>query len=198
VPETAPEFVRRVTGEIMAGRGNEIPVSALPVDGTFPVGTTQYEKRNIAVQVPIWDPELCIHCGQCSIVCPHSIIRAKAYDAKLLDGAPEGFKSAGATTRGFPNVRFSLHVLGGGLHRLRRLRRELSRPSPRPTAKAINMGDKLPILEQERANIAFFETLPMVERSRVNLANVRGSQFLEPCSSSAAPARAAARRRTSS
>ena len=181
VPPTAPEFVRRVTAEIMAGRGNEIPVSALPIDGTFPVGTTQYEKRNIAVQVPIWDPDLCIHCGQCSIVCPHSIIRAKAYDAKLLDGAPEGFKSAGATTRGFPNVRFSLQFYvedctGCGVC-------VENCPAHSPTdsdRRAINMGDKLPILEQERANIAFFETLPMVERSRVNLSNVRGVQFLEP------------------
>lgn len=108
VRETALELVHQVTGEIMAGRGNEIPVSAMPIDGTFPVGKTQYEKRNIAVQVPIWAPELCIHCGQCSVVCPHSVIRAKAYKVKHLEGAPAGFKSAPASTRGFPDVRFSL------------------------------------------------------------------------------------------
>ena len=181
VPQTAPEFVRRVTGEIMAGRGNEIPVSAMPIDGTFPVGTTAYEKRNIAVQVPIWEPDLCIHCGQCSIVCPHSIIRAKAFNAKYLDGAPEGFKSAPATTRGFPDARFSLQFYvedctGCGVC-------VENCPAHSPTdsnVRAISMGDKLPILEQEQRNIAFFERLPTPPRTQVNFSNVRGIQFLEP------------------
>src|SRR5690606_20156405 len=79
VPDAAPDFVRRVTAAMMEGRGDDIPVSALPVDGTFPSGTTRFEKRNIAVEVPRWDPDLCIQCGQCSIVCPHSVIRAKYY-----------------------------------------------------------------------------------------------------------------------
>ncbi len=181
VPETAPEFVHKVTGEIMAGRGNEIPVSHLPPDGTFPAGTTQYEKRNIAVQVPIWEPDLCLQCGQCSIVCPHSVIRAKAYDHKHLEGAPAGFKSAPPSPRGFPDARFSLQFYvedctGCGVC-------VENCPARSPTdsnVRAINMGEKLPILEQERRNIAFFESLPMLERSRVNFSNVRGVQFLEP------------------
>ena len=181
VPETTPEFVRKVTGEIMAGRGNEIPVGNLPPDGTFPAGTTQYEKRNIAVQVPIWEPELCIHCGQCSIVCPHSVIRAKAYDTNHLERAPAGFKSAPPNTRGFPDGRYSLQFYiedctGCGVC-------VENCPARSPTdsnVRAINMGDKLPILEQERRNIAFFESLPRLDRSRVNFSNVRGVQYLEP------------------
>ncbi len=181
VPETATEFVRMVTGEIMAGRGNEIPVSHLPADGTFPAGTAQYEKRNIAVQVPIWEPELCIHCGQCSIVCPHSIIRAKAYDKKHLEDAPAGFKSAPPNTRGFPDVRFSLQFYIEDCTGCGVCVENCPARSPRDSnVRAINMGEKLPILEQERHNIAFFESLPKLERSRVNFSNVRGVQFLEP------------------
>ncbi len=181
VPPTAPEFVRRVTGEIMAGRGNEIPVSHLPEDGTFPVGTTCYEKRNLAVNVPIWEPDLCLQCGQCSIVCPHSIIRAKAYDKEALEGAPQGFKSAPAKARGYPDSRFTLQFYvedctGCGVC-------VENCPSHSPTdsnVRAINLGDKLPIMEQEQRNLAFFESLPTIDRRRVNFANVRGVQFLQP------------------
>ena len=181
VPATAPEFVRRVTGEIMAGRGDEIPVSAMPEDGTFPAGTTRYEKRNIAVQVPIWDSELCIHCGQCSVVCPHSVIRSKAYDEKLLDDAPDGFKSAPENARGYPGTRFTLQFYvedctGCGVC-------VENCPAFSPTdsdVRAINLGDKLPILDQERRNIAFFESLPVADRARVNMSTVRGVQFVEP------------------
>ncbi|MFT8776744.1 MAG: pyruvate:ferredoxin (flavodoxin) oxidoreductase [Gluconacetobacter liquefaciens] len=180
VPATAPLFVREVTGEIMASRGEAIPVSKIPADGTFPCGTTQYEKRNIAVEVPIWDQDACIQCGQCSIVCPHSVIRAKIYDEDALEGAPEHFRSAPVNARGYPDSRFSLQfyvedctgcgvcvencpaIAEDGVHR------------------AINMGEKLPILEQERENISFFETLPIADRTTVNQANVRGVQLLEP------------------
>lgn len=181
VPTTAPQFVREVTGEIMAGRGNEIPVSRMPVDGTFPGGTTQYEKRNIAVQVPIWDPDMCIQCGQCAIVCPHSVIRAKTYAEGELDGQPDGFKSAPINARGYPESRYTLQVYvedctGCGVCVENCPAISLTGDGTR----AINMQEKLPILEQERDNIAFFETLPMPQRERVNAANVRGVQFLEP------------------
>ena len=90
VPAHAPEFVRNVTAEMMAGRGDELPVSALPVDGTYPTGTAAYEKRNISELVAVWDPDLCIQCGNCSFVCPHSVIRSRYYDQARLEGAPRG------------------------------------------------------------------------------------------------------------
>ncbi|MCV7090040.1 pyruvate:ferredoxin (flavodoxin) oxidoreductase [Mycobacterium interjectum] len=181
VPPAAPEFVRQVTGEIMAGRGDDIPVSRIPQDGSFPVGTTRYEKRNIAAEVPIWDPDLCIQCGQCSIVCPHSVIRAKTYEAKDLEGSPGAFKAAPVNARGYPDARFTLQFYvedctGCGVC-------VENCPAYSPTGdgrRAINMGEKLPILEQERENITFFETLPTPDRRRVNFANVRGVQLLEP------------------
>lgn len=179
VPLTAPEFVRQVTGEIMAGRGNEIPVSLIPADGTFPVGTTQYEKRNIAVDVPIWEPKLCIQCGQCSIVCPHSVIRAKTYDERALENEPDSFKSVGVNARGYPNARFTLQIYvedctGCGVCI------ENCPASDSDGHRAINMAPKLPILDKERRNIAFFEALPSPDRTQVNFMNVRGVQFLQP------------------
>ncbi|WP_407687865.1 pyruvate:ferredoxin (flavodoxin) oxidoreductase [Mycobacterium sp. HUMS_1102779] len=181
VAPDAPEFVRRVTAEIMAGRGDDIPVSRLPADGTFPVGTTRYEKRNIAVQVPIWDPALCIQCGQCSIVCPHSVIRVKTYNANNLTGAPEDFPSAPVNARGYPDARFTLQIYvedctGCGVC----VENCPAYSQGGDDRRAINMGDKLPILQQERDNIAFFETLPTPDRQQVNFANVRGVQLLEP------------------
>ncbi|MBX3623016.1 MAG: 4Fe-4S dicluster domain-containing protein, partial [Rhizobacter sp.] len=111
VPASAPEFVRRFTGPAMAGLGDALPVSALPIDGTFPPGTAAFEKRSIAEEVPVWEPELCIQCGQCSIVCPHSVIRARFYDAARLEAPetpPAGFKSAPVNARGYPDSRFTL------------------------------------------------------------------------------------------
>src|SRR5207247_3032060 len=108
VPAGAPEFVRTVTAAMMAGRGDELPVSALPVDGTYPSGTAAYEKRNISELVAQWDPDLCIQCGNCSFVCPHSVIRATYYDESLLTGAPPAFRSAPLVARGLPDTRFTL------------------------------------------------------------------------------------------
>ncbi len=180
VPDSAPEFVRKVTALMMAGRGDEIPVSAMPVDGSFPPGTTIYEKRNIAVEVPRWDADLCIQCGQCSIVCPHSVIRAKYYTEESLETAPGGFPSAEVNARGFPGSRFTLQVhvencTGCGIC-------VENCPAISPTIpghKAIDMVDKETVIDAEKRNLAFFETLPIADRSRVNFANVRGVQFLE-------------------
>ncbi|MBE2243088.1 MAG: pyruvate:ferredoxin (flavodoxin) oxidoreductase [Burkholderiaceae bacterium] len=181
VPAEAPIFVRRVTGEIIAGRGNAIPVSHMPVDGTFPVGTTRYEKRNIAFEVPVWDAQLCFQCGQCSIVCPHAVIRSASYDAKALAGAPAGFPSAPANARGYPDARFTLQFYVEDCTGCGVCVENCPATSPTdPKHRAINMGEKLPILERERAHIAFFETLPQVDRAHVNMANVRGVQFLQP------------------
>ena len=110
VPAHAPEFVRTVTAEMMAGRGDDLPVSALPVDGTYPSGTTAYEKRNISELVAVWDPDLCIQCGNCSFVCPHSVIRSKYYDPSRLEGAPDGFRSAPLDAPGLPDSRYTLQV----------------------------------------------------------------------------------------
>ena len=119
----APEFVRNVLGEILAGRGDRVPVSALPNDGTYPTGTTQFEKRNLASEVPVWDPQVCIQCGRCVLVCPHAVIRSKAYDAAVLPGAPSSFKSTEARLPEWKGLEIHAASGGGRLHRLRDLRR---------------------------------------------------------------------------
>ena len=121
----APEFVRNVLGEIMAGRGDRVPVSALPNDGTFPTGTTQYEKRNLAAEVPVWDPEVCIQCGKCVLVCPHAVIRSKVYDAAVLRKCAGDVQIAGGATAGMERPPIHAAGCGRGLHRLRDLRRRL-------------------------------------------------------------------------
>ena len=181
VPADAPEFVRRVTALMLVGRGDEIPVSLMPADGSFPSGTAAFEKRNIADEVPVWETDLCIQCGQCSFVCPHSVIRSRHFDETALAGAPATFKSAPVNARGYPEARFSLqfHVedcTGCGL-----CVEACPALSPRvPGLKAINLAPKAPLLADARLDLAFFEALPVNERSRVDFANVRGVQFLEP------------------
>ena len=181
VPLGAPDFVRNVTARMMEGLGDSLPVSALPVDGTYPSGTAAWEKRNVAEEVPVWRSELCIQCGQCAFVCPHSVIRAKYCDTALLDGAPPGFKSAPVNARGYPDANFSLQFYfedctGCGL-----CVEACPAHSPLdPGVKAVNLEPIDGLAEKERANIAFFETLPVNDRARVDFANVRGVQFLEP------------------
>ncbi|MGR8934737.1 MAG: pyruvate:ferredoxin (flavodoxin) oxidoreductase [Gammaproteobacteria bacterium] len=181
VPDYAPEFVRNVTAAMMAGKGDNLPVSALPVDGTYPSGTTQWEKRNISAFVPQWEADICIQCGNCSFVCPHSVIRSKFYPQTLLKNAPDGYQSAPINARGFPETRFTLQVYiedctGCGLCVEVCPAKSLQQAG----VKAINMQLKEPILQQERANIRFFETLPVNDRSKVDFSSVRGAQFLEP------------------
>ncbi|MGA9077730.1 MAG: 4Fe-4S binding protein, partial [Acidimicrobiales bacterium] len=181
VPETAPEFVRAVTAEMMAGRGDALPVSALPVDGTYPSGTAAYEKRNIAEFVARWEPETCIQCGNCSFVCPHSVIRSRQYDKSYLKGAPEGFRWAALDAVGLPDTRYTLQVYvedctGCGLCVEAC---PIETPGD-PVRKAINLTEREPLVAAERENIAFFESLPPTDRSRVDFGTVRGTQFLEP------------------
>ncbi|HET8705878.1 MAG TPA: 2-oxoacid:acceptor oxidoreductase family protein, partial [Pseudomonadales bacterium] len=171
VPADAPDFVRNVTAKMMEGLGDQLPVSALPVDGTYPSATSRWEKRNIAEQVPAWEPDLCIQCGQCSFVCPHSVIRAKYYHQSKLEQAPESFKSAPINVRGFPDIRFSLQFYvedctGCGLC-------VEACPAYNPInqdQKAINLTDKQPLIDSERSNIRFFESLPNNDRARVDFA----------------------------
>ena len=181
VPAHASEFVRTVTAEMMAGRGDDLPVSALPVDGTYPTGTTAYEKRNISESVADWDSDLCIQCGNCSFVCPHTVIRSKYYEPSALEGAPEAFRSAPLEAPGLPDTRYTLQVYvedctGCGL-----CVEACPVVAPGdPVRKAINLAQREPLVAAERDNIAFFETLPVNDRSRVDFGTVRGTQYLEP------------------
>ncbi|HUY49527.1 MAG TPA: pyruvate:ferredoxin (flavodoxin) oxidoreductase [Streptosporangiaceae bacterium] len=181
VPDDAPEFVRRVTAEMMAGRGDGLPVSALPVDGTYPSGTTAFEKRNISELVAEWDPDLCIQCGNCSFVCPHSVIRSKFYDSAELAGAPDAFQSMPLDARGLPDTRYSLQVYVEDCTGCALCVEACPMASPsEPGKRAINLAPREPLVARERENIAFFETLPVNDRSRVDFGSVRGTQFLQP------------------
>jgi pyruvate-ferredoxin/flavodoxin oxidoreductase len=201
VPAGAPEFVRRVTAEMMAGRGDDLPVSALPVDGTYPSGTTAFEKRNVSELVAVWDPGLCIQCGNCSFVCPHSVIRSKFYGQAELAGAPDAFASMPLEVRGLPDTRYTLQVYledctGCGLCVEACPVRAPAEAGPvaagdgaagsgagRPGPagrRAINLEPGERLRPAGRENIAFFETLPVNDRSRVDFGTVRGTQFLQP------------------
>ena len=181
VPAGAPAFVRDVTAALMAGRGDELPVSALPADGTWPVGTAAYEKRKISELVALWDPDLCIQCGNCSFVCPHSVIRSKYYGRSQLDSAPPAFRSAPLRARGLPDTGYTLQVYvddctGCGLC----VEACPALAPDDPSRKAINLTSLESLTPAEQDNIAFFETLPVAERTRVDFGTVRGTQFLQP------------------
>jgi pyruvate-ferredoxin/flavodoxin oxidoreductase len=176
VPADAPAFVREVTAAMLEGRGDDLPVSRLPADGTWPSGTSIWEKRNIADTVPVWDADSCIQCGQCSFVCPHGVIKAKYFDRARLADAPPRFRSAPINVRGFPDVHFALDFsledcTGCGL---------CVEACPVVPVKSLEMSDKEPLLDPARSNNAFFASLPVNDRARVDFANVRGVQFLEP------------------
>ncbi len=187
VPADAPDFVQTVTAEMMAGRGDALPVSALPVDGSYPAGTAAYEKRNVSELVALWDADNCIQCGNCSFVCPHSVIRSKYYDGTNLTDAPSGFHSAPLDAVGLPDARYTLQVYvedctGCGLcvEACPVVVPAGSPAAPAPRTKAINLGAREPVVDAERENVEFFETLPPNDRSRVDFGTVRGTQFLEP------------------
>ncbi len=180
VPAGAPTFVKKVTAAMLQGRGDHLPVSALPVDGSYPSGTTQYEKRNISEIIAVWDEQTCIQCGNCSFVCPHAVLRAKYYEASRLEGAPESFQRATLDAAGMPDMAYTLQVYaedctGCGLC----VEACPVKPIGQPTRKAINLA---PVLERskERENVEFFESIPYNDRSRVDFGTVRGTQFLEP------------------
>ena len=177
----APEFVKNILGEIMASRGEALKVSdMLPTaDGTFPTGTTKYEKRSIAIDIPIWDPNTCIQCGNCSLVCPHAAIRMKIYDS--ADGAPDGFRHVDAKTPEFKGKQFTIQVApddctGCGM---------CSYVCPAKnkedeTKKALNMDNQLKHLDVERKNWDYFLSIPDYDRSKVKVGTVKGSQLLLP------------------
>jgi pyruvate-ferredoxin/flavodoxin oxidoreductase len=177
----APEFVRNVLGEIMAGRGDCVPVSALPNDGTYPTGTTQWEKRNLASDVPVWDPVVCIQCGKCVMVCPHAVIRSKAYDAAVLHAAPSSFKSAEARLPEWKGLKYTLQVAvedctGCGIC----VDVCPARNKSEARLKAINMQAQLPLRETERENWNFFLSIPEMDRRQVPTDYVRKMQIQQP------------------
>lgn len=184
VSPDAPEFVQQVTAEIMAGRGDAIPVSKMPIDGRYPVGTTAFEKRNIAVEIPEWLPETCLQCGMCSLLCPHASIRLKAYDADKLEGAPATYKSVDGKGK-LAGKKFTVQVApedctGCGLCVENCPGKERDPETKQPTGrKAINMVAQEPIRESERECWDFFLSLPETDPSLYNKATVQGSQFIK-------------------
>ncbi len=181
VPAGAPDFVQRVTAEIIAGRGDLLPVSAFPLDGTYPSGTARWERRNIALEIPVWDEAICIQCGKCVLECPHAVIRAKVVEPARLEGAPSTFKSAPARWREFKDRRYMLQVspedcTGCGIC-------VEACPVKNKTAvklKAINMRPQEPLRDAEQANWDFFLALPDPDRAALSLGAVKDVQLLCP------------------
>ncbi len=181
VPVEAPEFVQQVTAPMIAGNGDAMPVSAFPVDGTFPTGTTQWEKRNLALEIPVWDLSICIQCNKCALVCPHAAIRTKVYDPTYLEKAPATFKSMDYKDRALPGKKYTVQVAaedctGCGLC----VEACPAKNKSEPKFKAINMAPQLPLRFQERENFAFFIDLPELDRTAIPLNNVKNSQLLQP------------------
>ncbi|MGD0975743.1 MAG: pyruvate:ferredoxin (flavodoxin) oxidoreductase [Candidatus Korobacteraceae bacterium] len=181
VPAQAPEFVQNVLAPMILGNGDDLPVSALPVDGTFPTGTAQWEKRNIALEIPEWDEKICIQCGKCVLVCPHAVIRAKVYDSGLLKDAPATFKSKDAMWKNFSGSKYTLQVApedctGCALC----IEACPAKSKTEPKHRAINMVPQIPLREQEARNWDFFLGLPEVDRSALSLTQVKDVQLLQP------------------
>jgi pyruvate-ferredoxin/flavodoxin oxidoreductase len=181
VPANAPAFVKEVIGEIIGFRGEKIPVSKMPVDGTFPTGTTKYEKRNIAEKIPVWDPETCIQCGNCTMVCPHAVIRMKAYSPDKLNGAPETFKSTDAKGKEFEGMKFTLQVspedcTGCGAC----VNICPAKNKANPELKAINLQPQLPLREAESKNWDFFLKIPNTDSKLLNLNLAKGIGMKQP------------------
>jgi pyruvate-ferredoxin/flavodoxin oxidoreductase len=181
VPDYAPEFVRKVTGPMIAGLGDDLPVSAMPADGTFPLGTTKWEKRNIAQEIPVWEPDICIACGKCAMVCPHSVIRIKVYDAKLLENAPPTFKSFDAKDREWAGMKYTIQVAPEDCTGCAICVDICPAKNKTETRlKAINMRPVAELRDAERVNWDFFLKLPELDRSLIKHSTVRQSQVLEP------------------
>ncbi len=182
VSSAAPEFVQQVTAEIIAGRGDNLPVSAFPVDGTYPVATAQWEKRNIAQEVPVWEPDICIECGKCMLVCPHSTIRAKVVKQDDLANAPAGFKTMPAKWRELPDYRYTIQVAVEDCTGCQ-LCVEVcpAKDKSNVSRKALNMAPQLPLRDNERVNWDYFLTLPEVNRNNgLTFRSVKDVQLLQP------------------
>jgi len=181
MPAAAPEFVQRVTALIASGRGDHLPVSAFPVDGTWPTATSQWEKRNIATEIPVWEPSLCIQCNKCVLICPHAAIRAKVYEPLLLEKAPATYKSDAFRAADFEGLRYTIQVApedctGCSLC----VAFCPAKDKANPKRKAIGMAPQEPLRDAERENYAFFLDLPDPDLSRLRQMDVKGSQFARP------------------
>jgi pyruvate-ferredoxin/flavodoxin oxidoreductase len=186
VPLSAPDFVRNVSAKMIEGNGDSLPVSAIPDDGTWPTGTTQYEKRNIGVHIPVWDSDICLQCGTCSFVCPHGTIRLKAYDPALLKDAPATFKSIDAKGKEMKGLKFTVQVApedctgcGACTFSCPATKKD-SEGNRIPDVKAINLALQAPLRFQEATNYEFFLDLPETDHSLFNINTVKGSQFIKP------------------
>ncbi len=181
VSDKAPDFVRDVTAMMIAGHGDDIPVSKMPIDGTYPTATAMWEKRNIALEIPEWDSVTCIQCGKCAMVCPHATIRIKVFEEAALAGAPESFKSCEYRGREYPGWKYSIQVAPEdctGCALCVDVCPAKNKSEVR--LKAINMVPQPPIREQERTNWDFFLSIPEVDRREVKIDTIKGSQFLQP------------------
>ncbi len=181
IPDTAPPFVRDVLGKMICRQGDELPVSALPADGTYPTGTAKWEKRNIAQEIPVWDTDVCIQCGKCVMVCPHSVIRSQVYEPQQLENAPPTFKSANAKDHDWQGLKYTIQVApedctGCGIC----VDVCPAKDKSEPRRKAINMAPQLPLREQERENWDFFLSIPQPDRSNLKLTHINQQQMQEP------------------
>jgi len=181
VSDKAPKFVHDVTAQIMAGFGDSLPVSVFPKDGTFPTGTAQWEKRNIALEIPVWDTEVCIQCNKCTLVCPHATIRVKVVEPKYMKGAPPTFKSTDYRGPEYKGLKYTIQVAPEDCTGCSLCVEVCPAKNKTETRlKAINMMPQPPIREAERTNYEFFLSLPEADRRHVKLDSVKGSQYLQP------------------
>jgi pyruvate-ferredoxin/flavodoxin oxidoreductase len=181
VASEAPEFVRHVLAPMIAGEGDELPVSALPCDGTYPTGTAQWEKRNIALEIPLWEPELCIQCGKCAMVCPHAVIRSKVYAPEHLQHAPETFLSAAARFKELQGMRYTLQVAPEDCTGCTLCVEACPVKDKRQVGrKAINMVPQPPIRERENDHWQHFLAIPDLERDQVQLGTIKNAQLMIP------------------
>ncbi|MEO1211218.1 MAG: pyruvate:ferredoxin (flavodoxin) oxidoreductase, partial [Cyanobacteria bacterium J06638_20] len=181
VPDTAPPFVRDVLSQLMARKGDDVPVSALPIDGTYPSGTAQYEKRNVAQEIPTWDPDVCVQCGKCVMMCPHAVIRSKVYEPGELTNAPDSFKHKAARDKAWSDMQFTIQVAAEDCTGCA-LCVEVcpAKNKAEPRKKALNMEPQIPLRDQERTNWEFFLNLPNPNRSDLNVNKISHQQMQEP------------------
>ncbi|MDR3331312.1 MAG: pyruvate:ferredoxin (flavodoxin) oxidoreductase, partial [Synergistaceae bacterium] len=180
VDASSPEFVKGVLAPMMINAGDSLKVSAMPEDGTYPTGTTQYEKRGVAIDIPVWDPSVCIQCGKCALVCPHATIRAKVYDEALLKNAPPTFKSTNANWKNFAGKKYTVQVAPEDCIGCALCVQNCPAKSKEEGRKAINMAEQLGLREPERANWNFFQSIPDVDRGELNHSSVKDVQLLHP------------------